>query len=82
MLLTCTNQNQVLLDTGSDINIIKIDCLKGNLIIDETNRILIRGISNELIRILGTIIGDENVAKCRSKSLQPRASEVTGTQRK
>lgn len=43
-----------MLDTGSDMNIIKIDFL-GHLIVEETEQILIRGISHELIRVLRKI---------------------------
>lgn len=46
---------ELLLYACSDINIIQIDFLKINLIIDETNKMLIRGISNKLIRTLRTI---------------------------
>lgn len=41
---------ELLLDISSDIVIIKIDNLKGDSIVDETENILIRGLSQELIR--------------------------------
>lgn len=39
----------LLIDTSSEINIIKIDYLKGDLIVDKSKRILMRGINRELI---------------------------------
>lgn len=48
-ITTNTRELELMINTGSDINIIKIDYLS-DLIVDETKRILIRGISQELIR--------------------------------
>ena len=45
----------LLVDTGADINIIKLQFLKNDLFIDETNKVYIRGISQQLIHTIGRI---------------------------
>ncbi|KAF0688758.1 Uncharacterized protein FWK35_00034540, partial [Aphis craccivora] len=50
-----TKELNLLVDTGSQVNILKIDCLQGQLIIYETQKINLRGIHEELIQTIGRI---------------------------
>ena len=42
-------------DTGCDISIIKINCLKGELIVDETQKLILKGINDQLVETVGKI---------------------------
>jgi hypothetical protein len=44
-----------MIDTGSQVNILKINCLRGDLKINETQKINLRGINKDLIQTLGKL---------------------------
>jgi len=59
--ITCTSPNirvndlELLVDTESQVNILKINCLQGNLLVDETNKIYLKGINETIIQTLGKL---------------------------
>jgi len=50
-----TNELDLLIDTGNQV-ILMINCLQGQLVIDETQKINLRGIPEEFIQTIGKII--------------------------
>lgn len=50
-----TNELSLLIDTGSQVNILKINCLSGELKVNETQKIKLRGIHKEPIQTIGKI---------------------------
>jgi len=56
-----------MIDTGSQVNILKINCLREDLEVDETQKINLRGINEDLIQIIGKLIipielNDKNIS--------------------
>ncbi|KAF0684818.1 Reverse transcriptase domain-containing protein, partial [Aphis craccivora] len=49
------NELEFLVDTGSEVNVIKIDVLRNGLTIDDTQKIYLKRISNNTIQTLGKI---------------------------
>lgn len=45
----------MLIDTGSEVNIIKIDKLRGELIVNEKEKVRLRGINEKTTETIGTI---------------------------
>jgi len=54
---------QFLIDSGSDMNLIKISKLKGNIEINEGSRRLLRGINDNAVCTIGTIKMNINIGQ-------------------
>ena len=51
-----TKTLELLIDTGSDVNVIKINKSRKDLIINENNKLYLKGINETKIETIGTIL--------------------------